>query len=126
MTNDQTTFDTVARHLLTQGRQARRDINSLSCMYRAPNGDRCAAGCLIPDADYNPQFEGAVVDKPEIAAILKREGHDVNLVYDLQTVHDKTSPILWPAMLRKLADDRELSTNVLDEFPNWQPKGYNS
>lgn len=29
-----------------------------SCVYRGPNGEKCAAGVNIPDSEYNPQFEG--------------------------------------------------------------------
>jgi hypothetical protein len=29
-----------------------------SCMYRTWDGNKCAVGCLIPDANYRPYFEG--------------------------------------------------------------------
>lgn len=44
---EQQVFDTVAKHLLTQMQQSRStvDSTSISCLYRGPNGLKCA-----PDA----------------------------------------------------------------------------
>ena len=47
-------FDTVATHLFRQGHQA---IDNGTCLYRAPNGDMCAVGVLIPDEYYEKDFE---------------------------------------------------------------------
>ena len=45
--NRQEVFDKVAIHLLTQNAKA---LNSGGlCVYKTPNGLRCAVGCLIPD-----------------------------------------------------------------------------
>lgn len=58
-------FDTVARHLFTQGERAgivRTDdsgYDNFDCLYRAPGGKTCAVGCLIPDAAYRPSMEGS-------------------------------------------------------------------
>jgi hypothetical protein len=43
-------FDKVAAHLLTQRRQSVNDCSG-ACVYRSPEGLKCAAGCLIPDDD---------------------------------------------------------------------------
>jgi hypothetical protein len=41
---------TVFKHLLTQGERAvNRDGVCMACMYRTPDGLKCAAGVLIPD-----------------------------------------------------------------------------
>jgi hypothetical protein len=62
-------FDTVARHLFTQGERAgisRDDDDSygddFSCRYRAPGGATCAVGKLLPDDAYDPGMEGNPVD----------------------------------------------------------------
>jgi hypothetical protein len=62
-------FDTVARHLFTQGERAgigRDDDDShgddFSCRYRAPGGATCAVGRLLPDDAYDPGMEGNSVD----------------------------------------------------------------
>ena len=60
----QEVFDQVAKHLLTQMKKsvAKRAAESASdskdyCMYRGFDGTKCAAGCLISDDEYKPEFE---------------------------------------------------------------------
>ena len=36
----------------------RDEHDTIRCRYRAKDGSACAAGCLIPDELYNPDFEG--------------------------------------------------------------------
>jgi hypothetical protein len=61
-------FDTVARHLFTQGERAgivQDDAgygDDFSCRYRAPGGATCAVGRLLPDDAYDPGMEGNAVD----------------------------------------------------------------
>lgn len=62
-------FDTVARHLFTQGERAGREhrdehgeFYDFECLYRAPGGKTCAVGCLIPDDAYRPSMEGSGAD----------------------------------------------------------------
>jgi hypothetical protein len=57
----QEVFDIVVNHLFTQGRPA-YDV-AQGCMYRAPDGLRCAVGVLIPDDLYDPEFETNSSDK---------------------------------------------------------------
>lgn len=52
----QEAFDTVVTHLYTQKKRA---FTSSSCLYRTPEGLKCAAGCLIPDELYDIEMEGA-------------------------------------------------------------------
>lgn len=53
--NAQQVFNKVLTHLRKQGHAA---VNGSACVYRAPNGDMCAFGCLIPDELYAPVMEG--------------------------------------------------------------------
>jgi hypothetical protein len=57
----QEVFDIVVNHLFTQGRPADDDVRG--CMYRAPDGLRCAVGVLIPDDLYDTEFETNSSDK---------------------------------------------------------------
>ena len=57
----QEVFDIVVSHLFTQGRPAYDGVQG--CMYRAPDGLRCAVGVLIPDDLYDPEFETNSSDK---------------------------------------------------------------
>ena len=64
--NAQEIFDKVATHLSKQGHRA---FDDNACMYRSPNGDKCAMGCLIPDEEYN-------------ADTMEGRGASILLVYD--------------------------------------------
>lgn len=72
------------------------------CRYRAPNGDKCVVGSLIPDELYDPEMEGVSVfrigsvDDPR-ADILKEclekagvvlDNATLDLLNDCQTLHD--------------------------------------
>lgn len=60
-------FDKVVTHLRTQRYQCLDDAGV--CMYRYNDGlslKMCAAGCLIPDGDYDPNWEETTIaDKDE-------------------------------------------------------------
>lgn len=79
-------FDTVATHLLTQNRMSH---NGITCLYRGPNGTKCAAGVLIPEKDYSISME-----MREIAAIARRFPlpafirQNLSLISALQRIHD--------------------------------------
>ena len=47
--NIQEIFDTVSVHLLTQNEKSQESDFYRSCLYRGPNGTKCAVGCLIKD-----------------------------------------------------------------------------
>lgn len=87
-------FDQVARHLLKQKVRAYDEENE-KCQYRTSNGLMCAAGCLIADDEYDPQYDrtgswSAVVDRHQEVP----EAHR-GLIDALQTLHD-TRPGCWP------------------------------
>lgn len=79
-----------------------------ACMYRSPDGRKCAAGLLIRDEDYQQKFEGQIcfisennktsaskheTDKDvishKIATLLSSYGYDPAKVEILQRVHDR-------------------------------------
>lgn len=48
------------------------------CMYRAPNGSKCAVGCQIPDELYDPEMEGTTIsalvhDFPKLVEFFGKE-----------------------------------------------------
>lgn len=121
----QLTFDTVARHLLRQGRQAAAE-GTTSCRYRVfENGVTvltCAVGCLIPDALYDAAMEGRSVDGllanyPALREVPEID-HCDDLLGELQSLHDSCAPTSWRKGLRLLAERYELSTEVLGEVPD--------
>lgn len=132
MLSNQEIFDRVSSHLLTQGKPALRDGE---CVYRTPEGLRCAIGCLIPDALYAVELEGIAVrqtrdvealphythkeDAFRLAMVLLASGIDLrqektfSLCAGLQYVHDNRGPELWRECLQYLAQVHGLSADVL-------------
>lgn len=109
----QETFDRVISHLRKQGKKsfgnfpsAVSKASTAGCMYRGPEGLMCAAGCLIPDDKYSPEFEGCSVSQhgPNSVCDLMRElGHDLGLVQQLQFVHDKHGVEEWEDRFQRVA-----------------------
>lgn len=115
-------FDTVADHLLTQ-REACTEAGD--CVYRGPNGLKCAIGALIPDDKYDETLEG----DPGSEA-LRRIGHPLcdtaenpnrdtvfmNLVDELQRIHDEEDPAKWMDYLYSLGDTYNLDNSILSNY----------
>lgn len=55
------------REAIIRGNNGKKSLRSLSeddihrCAYRAPDGNKCAAGCFIPDDMYSTKLEGRCV-----------------------------------------------------------------
>ncbi len=116
MTN-QDLFNTVYRHLLTQGQKAFITLThgSESCKYRTADGRKCAIGCLIPDNRYSPTLEG----KRAYAEIVREAAgitHDqLDLASALQDVHDYHEPVEWKEQLAQVARRYNLLMPVIQE-----------
>lgn len=107
--NRQEIFDKVRTHLLTQNAKAMADYGD-SCMYRAPDGRRCAIGCLIPDEMYNPDFEGEGIDGLPWALREYLGGVDNDdILQELQNVHDCFNPDDWAGQLDYIATEYGLN-----------------
>lgn len=126
----QEVFDTVTRHLLTQGKKA-EEFPSRTCVYHSPKGLKCAIGCLIPDSLYSPDLEGKTahslviwytLEEAKVVPAISPTSHKGTSIRtflsDLQNIHDTYSPEEWRYQLRALATRYKLSTRVLKEFPN--------
>lgn len=117
-------YDVVARHLLTQGKQAGGRIDNVfgtlsgyGSLYRAPDGTRCAIGCLIPAYAYTPKIEGMTVSQllarvPSMRRYIPYE----DLARGLQDTHDRYQPESWPRKLRQVARAHNLNDAVVDEL----------
>lgn len=110
-------FLRVAKHLLRQG--CRSETNT-TCMYRS-GALRCAIGCLIEDDAYEPSLEHQGVDTAVVQAALEASGivldfeHDaIDLLRELQDLHDDRDPSAWPTVLSAIAED--FSIAVDDEY----------
>lgn len=100
MTN-QEIYDTVKEHLLKQAERSVQDHpEGASCLYRGPNGLKCAAGILIPEELYDSTMEGGsfnfvIENYPEVEKLLDLKPDGINLILDLQSMHDCNLPEYW-------------------------------
>lgn len=94
-------FEYIRHHLLTQMQQSKNDKGA--CFYRNEQGLKCAAGCLIPDDMYYPDLEYR-----KWHALVTRnfapEDH-MELIQEMQRIHDDYDPITWEFELDKLESD---------------------
>jgi hypothetical protein len=108
-------FDTVARHLFTQGERAGRSPQwqgeQFTCRYRGPHGTRCAVGIFIPDDVYDHTMEGCgvtglIVEHGDKLPVWMRR--NAELLERLQTAHDleenwhNTTRMRWELSLAAL------------------------
>ncbi len=113
---NQTAFNKVYNHLLTQNKKSVCTIPDsfnpghfvTGCAYRTPDGLKCAVGCLISDELYIPEFENKCVG----VLPLKDLGLDevsLDLLEKLQSIHDDMPAKRWRETLRRTAERFELS-----------------
>lgn len=97
----QQVFDQVVTHLRTQNRRASDNLGK--CYYRAPNGNKCAAGCLIADDEYRPIMEGKSFKEVWTGLTLVK-----GLIADLQWLHDGVQIEGWEDGFKQIAADYNL------------------
>lgn len=116
MLTNQEIFTKVRNHLLSQNRRA-QTINADGeplCMYRAPDGAMCAAGCLISYEAYDASLEGSGVHELAVSEMLVKSGIDMdnnktaNLICSLQNMHDNYPAYHWSGKLAEIAANYEL------------------
>jgi hypothetical protein len=104
MPTKQETFDMIVTHLRQQGYAAKDQHNH--CAYRGKNGSKCAAGCLIEDDEYHISYEGPLSIEDEltkVGSLIASKGHDIDLVTDLQRIHDYRDVDVWEVEFKVLA-----------------------
>lgn len=121
----QNIFNKVVAHLRQQGCQALNDNNV--CVYRGKNGTKCAIGCLIPDDEYLPSFEGqhifTILDNYSnynFVATANLISHRILLV-SLQVVHDTCPVNDWETEFKMIAERYKLQYNapvVVNKYHN--------
>jgi hypothetical protein len=112
--NEQEVFDQVVSHLRAQGKQA-VSSDGIGCMYRSPDGLKCAVGCLISDEEYLPQWEGVNLaillnysDRYNFQNVAGRLQPARQLTIDLQRIHDNYNPISWEDAFKDIANKYRL------------------
>ena len=101
--NAQEVYSQVRKHLLTQKMKSIEE--GKGCVYRGPDGLKCAAGCLLSAEEYRPTMEGKVwaylVDRKMVP------GAHQGLISGLQAIHDMRDAASWEQCRNKL--DAELN-----------------
>ena len=105
---EQEIFDQVAAHLLTQRQKSQ--ISSGDCAYLAPNGLKCAAGCLIGEEEYNPGFETWGWHSLAERDLVPRKHRW--FIRFLQTLHDSCLVETWEVELAVFAKKWGLSFSL--------------
>ena len=116
----QEAFDKSVTALLKQNKKSE---DGRKCMYRGPEGRKCAIGHLIPDSIYDPSMERKGVNVlryefPEVADLL--EDVNIELLNQLQLIHDTTPPKAWELGFNLLAYRYKLDTSVLPNPQAWK------
>ena len=94
----QDVFDTIVNHLRKRGERA-FDENG-TCCYRL-NNLKCAAGCLIPDENYDPMYEN--IRWEALTEMSRVPSSHSSLIARLQDIHDEQLPIIWEEHFRYVA-----------------------
>lgn len=108
-------FDKVVTHLLKQNEVSGDEEG---CLYRGLGGLKCAVGCLIPDDAYSVDMENLRVSDLVNGNLLRQ---DLRLVFiehldlldELQQIHDGKAVETWKGQLQDLAKRRNLNWNPI-------------
>lgn len=92
--------------------QEERSHTSTGCQYRAPDGNKCAVGFLIPDEKYHPTMEGRGAVSMTLDPAL---GHYTSaerlLLEEIQTIHDCYSKRDLEFRMVALSDFEDIATS---------------
>lgn len=121
----QDVFDTVAEHLIQQGKAAvypNKPDGFEYCRYRTPDGTMCAVGCLIPDSAYKLSIENKTaksVAVEEALPFLVASVADSDFLHDLQLAHDcklrHGGLLVWYEEMLQVAADFDLDTTFIQK-----------
>lgn len=103
-----TLFDQMADHLMAQGRKSYDELEDI-CMYRAPDGCKCAVGVLIEQHEYDDDIEGHSVEH----ILWDLSYGKLKLLKLFQGIHDGFEPSEWEGRIRLFASSYNF---------NWKPK----
>lgn len=108
--NRQRTYDLVRDHLTHQNAKSVGPDDYMGkeegCLFRGPNGLRCAIGALIPDELITPELNSRSVMRlpPSILEFIGVNNHsDRGFLAELQYIHDSWNPECWPQALYEFA-----------------------
>lgn len=82
----------ITAYFSRPGARLARAADGNTCQYRTAAGLKCAVGCLIPDAEYDPCFEDCLLEDV-IIAVPRFDGIDdiaIEFLMAAQEVHDSS------------------------------------
>lgn len=110
MRTKQELFDIIVAHLRKQGRKSianNAKTIETTCLYRGPDGTKCAIGCLIPDELYKPIMEtksmAYIVCYIENAELANELATHQCILSPLQKIHDNQQVSDWESSWMNLA-----------------------
>lgn len=112
---EQEVFEYVSKHLIKQNRKSFSIIGSTgvkNCVYRSSKGDKCAAGCLMSDEEYDQSMENKVWSILVSDGLITDKHKD--LILELQKIHDFSLPEHWRIRLIELGNKFNLDTKFLN------------
>ena len=101
---EQTAFNIVKNHLLTQ---MTKSMEGEQCLYRGPNGTKCAIGALITDEEFETIEDARCrylgVYELETLQITSLQGLTMDFLEELQIIHDRYEVHDWKNQLEVFA-----------------------
>lgn len=112
MMTKQEVFTKIVTGLRTQGRKS--ESSSGDCLYRGPDGTKCAAGMVIEDEHYDRGLElrSIIEYTGKVKKALNASGvpdDALAMVDELQTVHDCRDVAEWEGRWAKVASRHGVS-----------------
>lgn len=96
-------FTTAATHMLQQGKKSTKR-HTTSCLYRGPDGLKCAVGVLITDEEYKPEMEEKTVwELCDDDLLPERLRPHAQMLRSLQRIHDDSKVEHWAEGIQSLA-----------------------
>ncbi len=101
-------FNRVKNHLLTQGVKSTDKSGDGTCLYRGPNGTKCAIGVLLKDEHWDASKNSASIWdvghllEKSLETTLTMENNE--FLADLQEIHDSRMVEDWADALADYAD----------------------
>jgi hypothetical protein len=118
--NMQETFTAIATHLLTQMKRSsdRPDDLGEGCLYRSPDGLKCALGAIIKDEFCDPALEDWSLSREQVKTAVQKSldvpNYEVftidykKMLQACQNVHDNYWPSRWREELTLIANQFKL------------------
>lgn len=112
-------FEEIVTFLLNQNRKSiKLDSYDRKCLYRGDENTACAVGCLIRDDEYKKEMDDSQFTSIYFLITLKllpkRLIPHIDLLTEIQSIHDSTEPFEWRDKFIEIADIYNLNTDFMN------------